>query len=165
MRSDLFKNRLAAIAAVALLLVATTSCNNIGDDADDGEAVPLVTSITFAGLSVAAADDTTATITVFLEDRTGGNAGSFFNDVNFTDYSATFTTSTVPNKVGAFNTTFCQIGASCVLTIDLVSAADKALIPPASLPVNLFAEVVVEGRDTRGHAVEFTATVAFQITA
>ena len=154
-------HRPAALAAVALLLAGTVSCNDIGEDGSRAEAVPLVTSIGVAGLSVGAADDTTATLTVALEDRTG-SATSFFNDVNFTAYSVVFTpTAIAPDIVGVFNTGFCAAGTSCTLIVTLVAAADKAAIPAGTI---LFGELEVVGRDVRGHDVSFTATIGLAFT-
>ena len=152
MRKELSSTRLTTLAVVALLLAATASCNN-SDDPETGEAVILVTGITMAGLSVASADDTTATMALAVMDR-NGHSTSFFNDVNFTDFTVTYTPSgLVPDVIGQISTGFCAMGSTdCTLTLVMVASASK----PAAGTV-VFSDVQVDGEDAGGRPVSFEA--------
>jgi hypothetical protein len=81
-------NRIAGLAALALMLAVTPSCNKT-DKPGQAEAVVLVTGISTAGLSVAATADTEATLDYTLNLRNGA-ATTFFHSVTLTSYSVTF---------------------------------------------------------------------------
>lgn len=159
MRKELSSIRLTTLAVAALLLAATASCNN-SDDPETGEAVILVREITLAGLSVASADDTTATMTLSVMDR-NGNSTSFFNDVTFTDFTVIYTPSgVVPDVIGQISTGFCAMGSNdCELTLTMVASADK----PAAGTV-VFSDVQVEGEDARGRPVSLETNVPLGFT-
>ena len=161
MRRELIRNRLAALAAVALMLTAATSCND-HDDPELGEAVIEVTSVTTAGLSVASALDTTATLSLLVKDRSGKST-SFFNDVVLTNFTVTFDVNPPTDGTGLISTTVCPMNGTCTLTLSLVTGAEKM----ATLMAGdvRFATVQVEGHDVRGRPVVFEALVALGFVA
>ena len=155
MRRDFMRNRLAALAAVALVLAAATGCNKV-DDPAQAENVILVTGITTAGTSVASGTDTTATISYSLNPR-GGNltdpATSFFNDITLTSYTVSFDPAVIAAGSGAIATGYCVAGSSCSVTLVLVPSGMK---PGAGTTV--IAKIDIEGRDVNDNPVNFSAS-------
>jgi len=161
MRRDFMNNRLAALAAVALVLAAATGCNEV-DDPGQAENVILVTGITTAGTSVAPGSDTTATIEYSLNPRGGSPtdpATSFFHDITLTSYSVAFEPAVIAGGTGAISTGYCIAGSSCSVTLVLVPDGSK---PGAGTTV--IARVEVEGRDVNENPVNFEATVPITFT-
>jgi len=152
MSRDYSVNRLAGLAALALMLAVTPACNKT-DKPGQAEAVVLVTSVTPAGLSVAAAGSTDATLEYTLNPR-NENATTFFHSVTLTSYSVTFSPPVVAPMSGAISTGFCDMGASCAVTLVLVPAGSK---PGAGTTV--IASIDVEGKDVNDNPVNFSAIV------
>ena len=155
MRRALVTHRLAALAAVALLLAAATACNEV-DDPAQSENVVLVTSVTVLGTSVASGTDTTATLTFSLNPRNpiGDPATTFFNDVTLTSYTVEFTPAVIASGSGAISTGFCVAGSTCSVTLVLVP---NGLKPGAGTTV--IATVHVEGRDINDNPANFQAQI------
>lgn len=157
MRTEFLITRLAVVAALFLVLGTMVACND-HDDASDGEAVVEVTATVLAGNDTAVAEDVSATLTLKLQDRSG-IATSFFNDVVFTSYTASFTSdgvAPVPLGVnGVITTNACPIGGTCDLTIFLVAQGSRGGAGTAQ-----FAIVQVRGMDLNGNSVTFTHQIA-----
>jgi len=155
MRRDALSHRLAALAALALVLAAP-ACNKVADKPGHAEAVIEVTAITTGGTSVAATTDATATLTLAVRDRSSGQATTFFNDVTFTNFTVVFTPSgMVPDGTGLISTGFCAIGSvSCALVLTLVLNGSK---PAAGTVVS--GAVHVEGHDFVGNPLFFDTNV------
>ena len=152
MSRELTVNRIAGLAALALMLAVTPACNKT-DKPGQAEAVVLVTSVTVAGLSVASAASTDATLTYTLNPR-NPLATTFFHSVTLTSYSVTFSPAVVAPMSGAISTGYCDIGASCAVTLTLVPNGSK---PGAGTTV--IASIDVEGKDVNDNPVNFSATV------
>jgi hypothetical protein len=152
MSRELTVNRIAGLAALALMLAVTPACNKT-DKPGQAEAVVLVTSVTTAGLSVASTASTDATLTYTLNPR-NPLATTFFHSVTLTSYSVTFSPPVVAPMSGAISTGYCDIGASCAVTLTLVPNGSK---PGAGTTV--IASVDVEGKDVNDNPVNFSATV------
>jgi hypothetical protein len=146
-------NRIAGLAALALTLAVTPSCNKT-DKPGQAEAVVLVTGISTAGLSVASTADAEATLDYTLNPR-NGSATTFFHSVTLTSYSVTFSPPVVAPMSGAISTGFCDMGASCAVTLVLVPNGSK---PGAGTTV--IASIDVEGKDVNDNPVNFEAQVA-----
>ena len=153
MRTDDLITRLAVVAALVLVLGIMVACND-HDDPSDGEVVVEVTATTLEGNAGGAAADVFATLTLSLQDRSG-IANSFFNDVLFTSYTASFTSDGVAPIPSAFSgvitSNACPIGGTCELTLFLVPNDDKG--PAGS---HQMAIVQVQGMDLNGNPVTFT---------
>ena len=152
MSRELTVNRLAGLAALALMLAVTPACNKT-DKPGQAEAVVLVTSITTVGLSVSAAVSTDATLVYTLNPRSD-LATTFFHSVTLTSYSVTFSPPVVAPMSGAISTGFCAVGATCAVTLTLVPNGSK---PGAGTTV--IASIDVEGKDVNDNPVNFSATV------
>jgi hypothetical protein len=154
-------NRLAALAAVTLVLAATAGCNEV-DDPGQAQNVVLVTGITVTGASVALVEDTIANITYSLNPR-GGNladpATTFFHDVTLTSYSVAFEPAVIPSGTGAISTGYCIAGSTCTVSLVLVPVGSK---PGAGTTV--IARLSVEGRDVNDNPVNFDAVVPITFT-
>jgi hypothetical protein len=155
-------NRLAALAAVTLVLAATAGCNET-DDPGQAENVILVTGVTTSGLSfTCGSGDTIATISFSLNPRGGSPtdpATTFFHDVTLTSYSVAFEPAVIPSGTGAISTGYCIAGSSC--TVDLV------LVPDCTKPAmntTVIARIDVEGRDVNDNPVNFDVTVPLTFT-
>lgn len=144
--------RLAGLAALALVLAVAPACNN-HDDPGRAESVVLVTSVATAGLSAAAATDTTATVSYTVNPRSSGATG-FYNSVTLTNYSVTFSANPPASVSGLISTGFCPMGGSCAVVLTLVPTGGK---PAAGTTV--IATVDVDGRDANDNPVSFSATV------
>ena len=84
MRNAFLSNRLAAVAAVFLMLAATPACNDF-DEPEDAEAVVTISATALSGISLLAVTESVAVkLTLNLTAR-GGAAPSPFNDVIFTN--------------------------------------------------------------------------------
>jgi len=142
-------------AAVGLALVATgLACNDIGNEGDRAEAVVLVTAAGVAGEGVADGLNTSVTLSLTVEDRTG-SAGSFFNDVVFLNYSVVFSpTAIVPDVTGLVNSGYVPIGGTATLTLDLVASGAEAA------GSTVVGTVSVNGQDVNGRPVSFSHPVA-----
>ena len=147
-------NRIAGLAALALMLAVTPACNHT-DDPGQGEAVILVTSVTTAGLSAASTGSTDATLTYTLNPR-NALATTFFHSVTLTSYSVSFSPPIVAPTSGAISTGYCDMGASCAVTLTLIPAGVAK--PGAGTAV--IASIDVEGKDVNENPVNFSATVA-----
>ena len=154
-------NRLAALAAVALVLAAATGCNET-DDPGQAENVILVTGITVSGQSVGGGADTIATLTYSLNPR-GGNpedqATTFFNDVTLTSYEVGFDPAVIAGGTGAISTGYCIAGSTCSVSLVLVP---NGLKPGAGTTV--ICHIAVEGRDVNDNPVNFDAIVPITFT-
>jgi hypothetical protein len=106
-----------------------------------------------AGLSVASTASTDATLTYTLNPR-NPLATTFFHSVTLTSYSVTFSPPVVAPMSGAISTGYCDIGASCAVTLTLVPNGSK----PGS-GTTVIASVDVEGKDVNDNPVNFSATV------
>jgi len=152
-------HRLAGLA-VGVLLLAATSCNHVGDDPGDAEAVIQVTGVSTSGTSLAAAEDTKATITFSVFDRNGSST-NFVNNVTFDSFSVTFTpTAVVPDLVGSANGVYFPIGSSG-------NSMTFGLVPQGSRPAAgtvLLADIQVEGHDQLNRSVNFDVTVSLSFT-
>lgn len=161
MRSMRTKSLIALSAALALVLLGS-GCNDVGEDGNSAEVAVLVKSVATAGLSVSLGGDTTATLTLSLNDRTGGSAGSFFNSVTFIAYQAAFTNLSgglVPASIsGPINSGYTSLGDTALLTLVLIPAAAPK---PAAGDV-VVASVKVTGEDYLGRPFSFTTDVALQ---
>jgi hypothetical protein len=149
--------QLAGLVAVALLAAVATACNDV-DDPGQAESVVLVTSVSTAGLSVASATDTTATIGYTLNPRNPG-ATTFYHDITLTSYTVEFAPAPPAPMSGVLSTAFCQAGGSC--SVDLV------LVPNGSKPgfgTTTIATVDVDGRDLNGNPITFSATIPLTFT-
>jgi hypothetical protein len=144
--------RLAGLAALALVLAVAPACNE-HDDPGQAESVVLVTGVTTGGLSVAAATDTTATLTYTVNPRSPGATG-FYNAVTLTNYSVTFDPAGLTPVSGVISTAYCPVGGSCSVVLTLVPLGGK----PAAGTV-VIATVDVDGRDTNDNPITFTAIV------
>jgi len=144
--------RLAGLAALALVLAVAPACNE-HDDPGQAEGVILVTAVSTAGLSVAAAVDTTATLVYTVNPRTATATG-FYNDITLTSYTVSFSPAVVASGSGAISTGYCPAGGSCSVVLVLVPNGSK---PGAGTTV--IATVDVEGRDTNDNPANFSATV------
>ena len=161
MRRDVMTNRLAALAAVTLVLAATAGCNET-DDPGQAENVILVTGITVTGASVAPGADTVANVTYSLNPRGGSPtdpATTFFHDVTLTSYSVAFEPAVIPSGTGAISTGYCIAGSSCTVSLVLVPDGSK---PGAGTTV--IARVSVEGRDVNDNPVNFDAVIPISFT-
>ncbi len=152
MRSEFRLTRLAALAAVALVLATAPACNKT-DDPQQAEGVILVTSLAPGGLSVAAATDTTVTVSYTINARNDA-ATSFFHDITLNSYTAAFAPGVVASMSGAISTGYCSPGDTCVVTLTLVPNGSK---PGAGTTV--LATVDVEGRDVNDNPVNFSFQV------
>ncbi len=145
-----------ALRAVALglaLVAAGVACNDIGNEGDRAEAVVLVTATSVAGEGVADGLDTSVTLSLTVEDRTG-TAGSFFNDVVFLTYSVVFSpTAIVPDVSGVVNSGYVPIGGTATLNLDIVASGSEVA---GSAVVGT---VTVDGRDVNGRPVSFSHPV------
>ena len=146
-------NRIAGLAALALMLAVTPACNKT-DKPGQAEAVVLVSSISTVGLSVASTASTDATLTYTLNPR-NTLATTFFHSVTLTSYSVTFSPPVVAPMSGAISTGFCAVGATCAVTLTLVPNGSK---PGAGTTV--IASIDVEGKDVNDNPVNFSAQVA-----
>ncbi len=154
------RNTVYAALAVLAFALPGIGCNDIGEQADNAEAVPEVTAVAVAGESLASAADVTVTLTVIIKDRTG-TATSFFNDVTFTDYSVEYALvggagPVPPNVAGVVNSGFVAVGSSADLVLTMILAADKAGIAAGTL---LQGDVKVNGHDNLDRPVTFTHPV------
>lgn len=157
MSRELSPNRIAGLAALALILAVMPACNH-NDSPGQAEAVVLVTSITTTGLSVASGTSTDATLTYTPNPR-NELATSFFHSVTLTSYSVSFSPAVVAPQSGAISTGFCDIGSSCVVDLPLVPNGSK---PAAGTAV--IASVDVEGKDTNEKPVNFSVTIPLTFT-
>jgi len=158
------RNTVYAALAVLAFALPGIGCNDIGDQGDNAEAVPVVTAVAMAGESLASAADVTVTLTVLIKDRTG-TATSFFNDVTFTDYSIEYALvggagPVSPNVAGVVNSGFVAVGSSVALNLTMILAADKAGIASGTL---LQGDVKVNGHDNLDRPVTFTHPVNISI--
>lgn len=144
--------RLAGLAALALVLAVAPACND-NDDPGQAESIVLVTGITTAGLSVAAAVDTTATVAYTVNPRTESATG-FYNSITLTSYTVSFSPAVVAGGTGGISTGFCPSGGSCSVVIVLVPNGSK---PGAGTVVT--ANIDFEGRDPNNNPVNFSASV------
>jgi hypothetical protein len=144
--------QLAGLAALALVLAVAPACND-NDDPGQAEGVILVTGVSTAGLSVAAAVDTTATLAYTVNPRTSTATG-FYNSITLTSYTVSFSPAVVVGGSGAISTGYCPSGGSCSVVLVLVPNGSK---PGAGTTV--IATVDVEGRDTNDNPANFSATV------
>ncbi len=159
MRKLRFSLRLAALAAVALML-PVLACND-HDDPEDGQGVPRVLSTTYTGTSLAAATELVgAVLEVMIEDRSG-SSGTFFNAVTFTDYTVDYF-GVAPNvSQGVIGTAFISVGAKGTLTLGVLSAADKGAFAAGQA---LYGRLHVNGHDLLGNHVSFDSdlVIVFQ---
>lgn len=155
--------RLAGLAAVALLAAVAPACND-ADDPGTAEAVILVTSVTTAGLSVSSGLDTTASIGYTLNPRNAG-ATTFYHDITLTSYTVEFAPAVVAPMSGVISTGFCPAGGgegeggACI--VDLV------LVPNGSKPgagTTVVATVDIHGKDLNDNPVDFEATIPLVFT-
>jgi hypothetical protein len=150
-----YLKRLAGLVAVALVAAVAPACNQT-DDPGSAEAVVLVTSVSVAGLSVASALDTTASIGYELNPRNTG-ATTFYHDITLTSYTVAFNPAVVAPMSGVLPTAFCS--GAC--TVDLV------LVPNGSKPgagTTVIATVDIDGKDLNDNPVSFSATVPLAFT-
>jgi hypothetical protein len=145
--------RLAGLAALALVLVVVPACNE-HDDPGQAEAVVLVKTVTTAGLSVAAPEPTSATVSFVVNVRGAAEGVTFWNDVTLTSYTVSFSPAVIAAMSGAVSTGFCPAGGECSVIFDLVPNGSK----PAAGTV-VIASVDVEGRDANQNPVNFSFTV------
>ena len=150
MRSEFRLTRLAALAAVALVLATAPACNK-SDDPQDAESVILVTSLATAGL--AAAGDTTVAVTYSINPR-NSTATSFYHDITLTSYKVAFAPGLVATNSGPISTGYCSPGDTCLVTLILVPFGGK----PAPT-TTVLATVDVEGRDVNDNPVNFSFQV------
>ncbi len=144
---------LRAVALGLVLVAAGVACNDIGNEGDRAEAVVLVTAVGVAGEGVGDGLNTSVTLSLTVEDRTG-SAGSFFNDVVFLTYSVVFSpTAIVPDVSGMVNSGYVSIGGTATLTLDIVASGSEAAGSTVVGTVN------VEGRDVNGRPVNFSHPV------
>lgn len=163
MRTEFLSARLAAVAAVFLLLATTVSCNQ-HDDPDEGEAVIRITAQTSSGISLAAAtEDVVVKLSLSIEDRSGLST-SFFNDVLFTDYEVAFTVAPPTSGTGLISTAACPMGGTCELSLVMITAAEKTG-SGFGAGDTFFVDVLVSGQDLRGRPVTFNALVVITLTA
>jgi len=142
--------RLAGLAAVALLAAVAPACND-ADDPGTAEAVILVTSVTTGGLSVSSAVDTTASIGYTLNPRNAA-ATTFYHDITLTSYTVEFAPAVVAPMSGVLGTAYCS--GACI--VDLV------LVPNGSKPgagTTVVATVDIHGKDLNDNPVDFEATI------
>jgi len=156
------RNTLRAACVGGGLLLAALGCNDAGREGDVGEAVPLVTLVAISGQGAADGLDTTVSLTVLLQDRTG-KAGSFFNQVLFTNYEVDFVllSGGGPAPVaaaGLINGGYTAIGSSATLDLDVVASGTE---PTGSI---VAAAIRVNGRDTLGRPVSFEHLVIIEFT-
>jgi hypothetical protein len=157
------RNTLRAACAGGALLVAALGCNDIGREGDIGEAVPLVTAVSISGQGSADGSDTIVSLTVTLEDRTGGGASSFFNDVLFTDFEVTFTLLSgggpePPAVTGLINAGYVPVGGTTTLDLRVVAEGSE---PSGSI---VAADIRVNGHDVLGRPVAFEHQVIIEFT-
>ena len=152
MSRTLHRKQLAGLAALALVLAVAPACNN-NDDPGQAESVVLVTGVTTAGLSVAAAVDTTATVAYTVNPRTETATG-FYNSITLTSYTVSFAPAVVAGGSGPISTGYCPSGGSCSVVLVLVPDGSK---PGAGTVVN--ATIDFEGRDPNNNPVNFSASV------
>lgn len=157
MNGTLDLKRLAGLAALALLLAVAPACNE-HDDPGQAEAVVLVTGITTAGLSVASAVDTTASLAYTVNPRTDDATG-FYHDITLTSYKVSFSPAVVAPMSGAIATGYCPAGGSCSVVLVLVPNGSK---PGAGTTV--LATIDVEGHDPNNNPVNFSASVPLTFT-
>ncbi|HXH27626.1 MAG TPA: hypothetical protein VNL37_01195 [Candidatus Polarisedimenticolia bacterium] len=151
---------LAALAAVILLLAAT-SCNSVGEQADAVEAVIEVKSITYGGTSLASTEPVTAALSLTLLNRAGDAATPvLFNDVTFTSYSVAYPTDPTPPNVPdtSVSATTCIFGKDCSLSVAIIDSGSK---PAAGTLVT--GVLTVQGHDQRDRMVEFSANLSFSM--
>ncbi|MEK7798279.1 MAG: hypothetical protein AAB297_00490 [Acidobacteriota bacterium] len=158
------RNTVYAALAVLAFALPGIGCNDIGEQGDNAEAVPVVTAVAVAGESLASLADVTVALTVEIKDRTG-TATSFFNDVTFTDYSVAYALvggagPVPPNDAGVVNSGFVAVGSSVVLNLTMILAADKAGIASGTL---IQGDVKVNGHDNLDRPVTFTHPVNIKI--
>jgi hypothetical protein len=147
-----------AVLGVALL-AAGAGCNDIGNEGDVAEAVVLVTGVSVAGAGAGDGLNTSVTLSLTVEDRTGGYAESFFNDVVFTVYSVVFSpTLVVPDVTGAVNSGYVPVGGTATLTLDIVTSGMEAA------GATVIGTVSVTGHDVNGRPVNFSHPVAVTFT-
>jgi hypothetical protein len=142
--------RLAGLAAVALLAAVAPACND-ADDPGQAESVILVTSVTTGGLSVSSAVDTTASIGYTLNPRSTA-ATTFYHDITLTSYTVEFSPAVVAPMSGVLGTAYCS--GSCFVDLVLVPNGSK---PGAGTVV--VANVDVHGKDLNDNPVDFEATI------
>jgi hypothetical protein len=152
MSRTLHLKQLAGLAALALVLAVAPACNE-HDDPGQAEGVVLVTGVTTAGTSVAAAVDTTATLSYMVNPRAASVSG-FYNSVTLTSYTVSFSPAVVATMSGAISTAYCPMGGTCNVVLSLVPVGSK---PGAGTTV--IATVEVDGRDTNDNPVNFSAVV------
>lgn len=155
-------NTLRAACVGGALLLAALGCNDVGQEGDIGEAVPLVTAVTIAGQGAADGLDTSVSLSVFLKDRTG-NAGSFFNEVLFTDFQVVFTllggAGPAPlSGAGLINGGYTAIGGTATIDMQVVLSGTE---PTGS---TVAADIRVSGHDTLGRPVAFEHRVIILFT-
>ncbi len=160
MRTHRVETIFTVLAAVALVLAAG-SCNR-HDDPETAEGVPVVSAITYNGVSVSdPTTDVVANLTVKIEDR-NGNANTFFNEVTFTDYTVEYF-GVVPNPPpGVISTGFIPVGSTGSLFLTVLPAADKAGFMAGQA---LLGRLQVNGHDLLGNPVSFTADLAIIFAA
>lgn len=144
--------QLVGLAALALVLLVAPACND-NDDPGQAESVVLVTGVSTAGLSVAAAVNTTATVAYTVNPRTSTATG-FYNSITLTSYTVSFSAFPPAAVSGAISTGYCPSGGSCSVVLTLVPNGSK---PGAGTTV--IATVDIEGRDPNDNPVNFSATV------
>lgn len=150
---------LRAAAVGVALLAAGVACNDLGNEGDRAEAVVLVTGSAVAGASAADGLNTSVTLSLTVEDRTGSAAGSFFNDVVFQSYSVVFTpTLVVPDITGVVNSGYVPIGSTASLALDVVTSGMEAA------GSTVMANIGVAGQDVNGRPVTFSTLVAITFT-
>jgi hypothetical protein len=161
--TDALRNTLRAACVGGALLVAALGCNDIGREGDIAEAVPLVTDVAISGQGAADGLDTVVSLTVKIEDRTGGGASSFFNEVLFTDYEVTFTllsgAGPAPAAVtGLINSGYVPMGGTITLDLEVVAEGSE---PSGS---SVAADIRVNGHDLLGRPVAFEHRVIIEFT-
>jgi len=152
MSRTLHLRQLAGLAALALVLAVAPACND-HDDPGQAESVVLVTGVSTAGLSSAALVDTTATLVYTVNPRTATATG-FYNSITLTSYTVRFSAAPPAAGSGTISTAYCPAGGSCSVVLVLVPNGSK---PAAGTMV--VASIDIEGRDTNGNPVNFSATV------
>ena len=157
MSRELSLNRLAGLAALVLLAAVSPACNHT-DNPTQAESVVLVTGVATSGLSVASTAPTAATLTYTLNPR-NETATTFYHDITLTSYTVSFNPAVVAPMSGAISTGFCQVGATCTVTLTLVPSGSK---PGAGTSV--IATIKIEGNDINSNPVNFEATAALDFT-
>ncbi|HMC81736.1 MAG TPA: thrombospondin type 3 repeat-containing protein [Candidatus Polarisedimenticolia bacterium] len=156
------RNSLLAAVLVVVALVAVIGCSKVGNNPDRSDSVIEVLDVSPVSsdpTNTAVSDSTTISLKVQSRNE---NATTFFNDVNFTDYTVSFSgPAAIAPQSGAITTGFVPSGTTATLTVVVVPGSVKMGAFAGSVDT---ARIDVNGKDFSNHKIAFSANTTVTFT-